>query len=266
MKKLIPLLLLFCCEISFAQYAFHPVRGAGVGQATVAFQDVNSLLANQAGLAWVEKLSILAVAERRFSLSELNSVSAGVAVPVGLGTFGIVLNTFGFDEFRQQKIGLAYARRFAENFSFGAQFDYFQTRIPEFGSKGTLTFEAGVQARLNKEILVGAHVFSPAQVELVENENLPTIFRVGFAWQASEKAMLAMELEKDIDFKARVKGGLEYRVAEPFFLRAGFGTNPPTFHFGLGFQLNGNLNIDAASSYHQVLGFSPSAGASWSKR
>ena len=265
MKKLVTFLLLFCGQISQAQYAFSSARGAGVGQATVAFQDVNSLLGNQAGLAWVKNFSVIAAAESRFSLSELNSFSAGVIVPAGLGSFGFVAHTFGFEAFRQQKIGLAYARRLWENFSFGAQFDYLQTRIPEYGSNGAVTFEAGIQGKLSNEITLGVHIFSPAQVQLAENENMPAIFRMGFAWQASEKAMLTAEVEKDIDFKARVKGGIEYRLAEPLFLRAGFGTNPSTFHFGLGFHLNSNLKIDTATSYHQVLGFSPAASASWTK-
>jgi hypothetical protein len=265
MKKLIPILLILNCQVSFGQYTFPSARSAGMGQASVTFQDANSLFGNQAGLAWVENLSVMAAAERRFSLSELSSFSAGIIVPAGHGSFGLVAQTYGFEAFRQQKIGLAYARKLWEKFSFGAQFDYLQTRIPEYGSKGAITFEAGILSQLTDEITLGVHIFSPAQVQFAENENFPTIFKMGMAWQASEKAMLAAELEKDIDFKARIKGGFEYRVAKPVFLRAGFGTNPTTVHFGLGFQLNSNLTIDAASSYHQVLGFSPSAAASWSK-
>lgn len=265
MRAILLTLLLFFCHLVSGQYIFQSARGAGIGQATVALQDANSLLSNQAGLAWVEDVSILVSAERRFSLSELNSVSAGVAVPAGLGTFGLVVNTFGFESFRQQKIGLAYARRLFENFSLGAQFDYLQTSIPEHGSKGALTFEMGIQGKLSKEITAGVHVFSPAQVELAEADNIPTVFRMGFAWQASDKALLVAEAEKDIDFKARIKGGFEYRLAEPVFLRAGFGTNPATFHFGVGYRLKSKFGIDAASGYHQLLGLSPALSAYWSK-
>ncbi len=265
MKNRILLLLLFAGQVSFAQYHFQSARSAGIGQASVAFYDVNSLLANQAGLAKVEKLSVVAAAERRFSLAELSSFSAGVVVPAGLGSFGLVVNTFGFDGFSQQKAGLAYARRLGENFRAGVQFDYFGTRIPEYGSRGTLTFEAGVQADLSKEITAGVHIFSPAQVQLFEGENLPTILRMGFYWQASEKAALAAEVEKDIDFKGSVRGGFEYQLAAPVLLRGGFSTNPSTFHLGLGLNLNTKFKIDTASGYHQMLGFSPAFGASWSK-
>ena len=265
MKYIFPFLLLFFSKISPAQINFQPARAAGMGQASVAYRDVNSLLSNQAGLAWLEDLSVLATAERRFALSELNSVAAGVALPVGLGTFGFVAGSFGFEDFRQQKLGLAYARRLMDNFSVGAQFDYIQTRIPEYGSRGVITFEAGMQGKLSKEITVGIHVFSPAKVEFAEGEYLPAIFRLGFAWLLSDKALFAAELEKDVDFKARVKGGFEYRIAQPVYLRTGFGNNPSTFHLGIGFLLNGNLTIATASAFHKNLVFPPAAGVGWTR-
>lgn len=248
-----------------AQSLPQPAKGLGMGNATVALQDANSLFVNQAGLAFLENFTALASAERRFMLSELNQVSAGAALPVGLGAFGLTLSSFGFDAFRQQKLGLAYARRLFENFSFGAQFDYFQTRIPDHGSKGVLTFEAGMQGNLPGGVVLGIHVFNPVQVQFVENEPLPSVFRAGVAWTASEKATFAAELEKDIDFPIRVKAGVDYLAGKSVFLRLGFGTNPATFHFGLGYQLPSKIRVDAASGYHQVLGFSPAAAVSYSK-
>jgi hypothetical protein len=55
----------------------------------------------------------------------------------------------------------------------------------------------------------------------------------------------------------RVKSGLEYRLAEPLHLRLGVASNPVSYSFGIGIELPGNIKIDIASNYHQLLGFTP---------
>lgn len=238
-------------------------QAAGLANATVALNSPVALFGNQAGLATLPKWTVSANAERRFLLSELQSVSVGAALPTKSGTFGLMVQSFGYEEFRQQKIGLSYARRLWSALSVGAQFDYFQTRIPEYGSRGVISFEGGIQAMISKTMTIGAHVLSPAQVELVSGENLPTIFRLGIAWKVSEKLLFVSEIEKDLDFKPRWKNGLCYQPVQPLFLRAGFSTEPAMLFFGVGYNLANGLQFDSAGSFHQSLGFSPSAGVTW---
>jgi hypothetical protein len=71
---------------------------------------------------------------------------------------------------------------------------------------------------------------------------------------------ITAEAEKDIEFSTIVKFGLEYQLADPFFIRAGVATSPTLFNFGMGFIIKEKLIIDAAASYHQILGFSPAIG------
>ena len=242
-----------------AQFTFQSGKSAGMGQVNAISQDVYSLFGNQAGLAFVPEFSAMAAAERRFMLPELQTVAAGAVLPTRSGTFGLSVLSFGFETFRQQKIGLAYARLLGKNFALGAQFDYLQTRIDEYGSKGALTFEAGMQAVISKKVILGTHLVSPVPVEWTEEERLPTIVRMGLAWMPSDKALVALEFEKDIDFPLRFKGGFEYEIAGPVTLRSGFGINPATFHAGIGIRISEKLQADVAGSYHQVLGFSPAA-------
>jgi hypothetical protein len=242
-----------------AQFAIQTAKSAGMGQAITTIRDVNSLFGNQAGLAFLKHFSAIATAERRFSMSELQTVASGVAFPTRSGTFGVVVQSFGFEAFRQQKLGFSYARLLSGNFAIGAQFDYLQTRIREYGNKGALTFEVGLQAVVSKNIVVGTHVFSPAPVEWVAGENFPTLLRMGLSWLPNDKSVLVFELEKDTRFPLRVKGGFEYNVTDSLWLRAGFGTQPVTFNAGVGIRIQSKLRTDVAGSYHQVLGFSPAA-------
>ncbi len=95
---------------------------------------------------------------------------------------------------------------------------------------------------------------------ITEEEDLPTILSIGLVYQASEKLLLMGEVQKDIDFKANIKAGIEYHIFESFRLRAGIGSVPSTMSFGLGYQWKNGLQINLASNYHQTLGFSPAFG------
>lgn len=254
-------LLLFCqaqCQV-FTQGA----RSAALGNVNTVFKDEQSLLGNQAGLGALDNYAVVAAAQRRFMLSELDAVAAGFALPTRSGTFGLLLQNFGYEEFRQQKASLAYARQLFEHFYAGAAFDYYHTRIPEYGSQGAVSFQAGLLAELGSQVTIGAHVANPARVAIGEEDRLPALFSLGLGWTPSPKAFLSIELEKDIDFPLRAKGGIEYRAAEPVYLRAGFASNPTTAHFGIGLILKEKIKVDVSASYHQVLGFSPSFGAAY---
>ena len=97
------------------------------------------------------------------------------------------------------------------------------------------------------------------RVEVAAGEHLPTIFRLGLAYLPSERVMLTAEVEKDIDFPARTKVGVEYRLVEQVQLRTGIATNPVNVAFGMGYQFKNGLTFDLASVYHQWLGFTPTA-------
>ena len=233
-------------------------KGAAMGNASVGFSGIESVWSNQAGLASINKWVVNLTAENRFLSSELNQYYLATAYATPSGVFALSAKYFGFDAYNEQKIGLAYARKLFENLSIGVQFDYLNTRIKEYGNNSWISFELGLQSQIFSNLTLGAHVFNPVKIEITENENLPTILRIGFTYKASNKINLVAEIEKDINFPFRFKGGIEYQLADPFFLRFGVGTNPVLVSFGVGYRIN-NIQFDAASSYHQFLGFSPVA-------
>jgi hypothetical protein len=111
---------------------------------------------------------------------------------------------------------------------------------------------------LTKKLVIGAHVFNPnkAKLTVFNDERIPTIMKVGLLYHFSDKVFGTIEAEKDIDHKPLVKSGIEYKLNEMFYLRAGVATNPFLNTFGFGLFLN-NFQLDVASSFHSVLGFSP---------
>lgn len=238
-------------------------RGAGMANASATFTDIYSAFSNQAGLAYLDQLTATAFAERRFLLSDLQSISAAVALPTRSGTFALTLNHFGFEAFNEQKFGLGYARKLMDGLSLGAQVLVLNTSIPGYGNKMNVTLELGVLSQLLPKLQLGVHVYSPMQLELADGENLPTIFKIGIGYLPSEKLTCTAEVEKDIAYPARTKFGIEYEAVEQLSIRTGIATNPTTIAFGAGYQLNNGLALDITSSYHQTLGFTPTVGFSY---
>ena len=71
-----------------------------------------------------------------------------------------------------------------------------------------------------------------------------------------DKAFLAIETEKDIDYNPVFKAGLEFRLIEKLMLRAGISTNPVQNSFGITYSL-GKFKVDIAFATHRELGMIP---------
>ncbi len=259
MKSLLPFFAILFYLSGTAQ-SLMGARSSGMGSLTAATEGINGLFANQAALASLESIAFIGVSEQKVLIKGLNISGVGVALPSKSGTFGLTFSNFGFSEFRQQKVGLSYARKLWQNISIGAQVDYFQTRIPEYGSNGTLTFELGLMAELAEGLLIGTHISNPYQIEIAPDDNFPTTVRVGLMYSVSNRASAGFEFEKDVDFPLRVKFGVEYLPIERLALRTGFSSNPANFHLGFGILVGGKFSIEMATRYNQELGMTPVAG------
>jgi len=128
-----------------------------------------------------------------------------------------------------------------------------------YGNKGNVTFELGIQTDINDKITIGAWVFNPIMVKLAEydDEKLPAVFRVGFAWNISDNFLATVEAEKNTAIgPVMFRGGLEYELNGKFFFRTGFSTRKEIFSFGFGLKLK-HLVFDISAIMHESMGFSP---------
>jgi len=250
--------------ITFASGDIYPVgsRSAGMGRSSVAITDFWSTINNQAGIALYQKPAVGIYYENRFLINELSSKSIAAILPTKYGVFAATYNHFGYNLYNDQKIGLAYARAFGEKLRIGLQLDYLQTTLGNnYGSKGNITFEIGVQTDVSDNITIGAWVFNPIMVKLADydDEKLPAVYRVGFAWHISEVFLATMEAEKSTAINPVIfRGGLEYELNSKFFFRTGFSTKKEIFSFGMGINIK-HLIFNISAIMHESLGFSPQA-------
>lgn len=261
MRILLFLASVFGCNFILAQnnYLTSPcAQGMGMGNASVALTGIYAGMGNQAGLADLQGVGFALFGQRRFASAALNDVAANVAIPSKAGTFGLAIHHFGFEAFNQQKVGLAYARKLSKGISLGAQADYIGTRFQDnyYGNFSAFTFELGLQAQLSKKLLLGFHAFNPIGSKLVNDERIPTIFRLGLMSRPNDKIALTAELAKDLNNPLSVRGGMEYMPVPVMAIRLGACSQPFMMTVGAGVKLK-QIHLDFAASYHQYLGFTP---------
>lgn len=240
------------------------VRSRLLGGTGLNAEGVNAVWTNPAGLAHTgEELQAAATAEQRFGLSELTVATAGAAYGRGLGGFGLQLGSFGFDAYRETRIGAAYGRRLSETFSIGAEFVGFATSTEGYTSTFDVTFGLGAQLRIVPELSIAVRAFSPARAERLPDEYLPRLLAIGLAYRPTDRLLVNAELHQDADFPARFRGGLEYLPAERISVRLGVTTSATELSFGLGYRVLEKLGLGAGAVWHEVLGVWPAVGVHW---
>ena len=253
-------LILFPLSSLFCQIGISASAGAkslAMGEAAVAFDDIDAIFSNQAGLTSIDGLAVQLHSERRFALQDLTTVSLGIAKGMKVGTIGLMVSSFGYESFRDQKIGLAYARKLFDNLSIGGQFDLLHTSIENYGSSTNFTFEVGVQSLITKNLVLGAHVFSPGEIGLTEDDNIPSVLRFGLKYAPNDKLELHSEFNKVITEEDEFRVGIQYYLIDQLAIRVGVSTNPSDFSAGFAYKIFDYLAVEGGYSYHPTLGSTP---------
>lgn len=234
-------------------------RSAGMGFSSVMLSDVWSVSNNQAGLAFLENPSVGLNYRNSFMVNTLGYQALTMAMPIkNTGAFGLNVSYFGYSQYNESQVGLAYGKKLSENFSFGLKVNYVQTKLAEdYGKIGRAVAEAGILAKPTENMFVAAHLYNISRTKIADytNETIPTIFRIGIGYTFSEKVLVTTEVEKDLKYSPIFKVGIEYQLVEGFFLRTGISTNPTMNSFGIGYK-HKRIVADLAFVTHATLGLS----------
>ena len=267
-------------------------RSAGMAQSYLAVaNDVTALYWNPAGITRVDTFNWHFTAGHAdyFAATQLQHV--GLVKQIGgdtyLGVSMVYFNTgdmpvttefmpFGNGQtFRaiNMAAGLSFAQRLTEAFSFGITAKYVHESMADVNTHAVLfdfgfqydvglantRFAAGIsnfgpKARPSGEItVIGANGIADTYTDL-EQINVPSVFRLGFAWDAVKQdkhlLTLATQLNHPTDNNETLGFGAEYLWNRLLYLRGGYllGADEPilpAFGFGIALQRRfGRLNID----------------------
>ena len=184
-----PFLILLFLSIHFiitGQTVRRPVAAiyTGLGAYSKDHIDVFSFSNNQASLAQMKNAAAGIYGEKRFMLNELSLYQFAIAVPTNSGNFGIKAGYFGFSDYNESQMGLAYARKLGSKVDIGVQFNYNGIQASGYGGATAINFEIGTVFNLNDELNAGIHVYNPVGGKFGKNaeEKLVSIYTVGLGY------------------------------------------------------------------------------------
>lgn len=252
-------LLLFIIAAGSAQTLRQPISAVylGLGAYSTEHTDVFSYLNNQAALAQVKDAAFGVYGERRFLLTATSSYTAAMALPSKFGNFGLNINYFGYKNFNESQLGVAYARSLGPKVDLGVQFNYYGYRVPSYNSANTVNAEIGLIMHLTDKLNAGIHVYNPVGGKFSKtDEKLTSAYKFGLGYDASDRFFVSTELVKEQDYPVNVNVGMQYRFEKLLFARVGIATANSTSYAGVGIAWS-NFRLDISGSYHPQLGLSP---------
>ncbi len=129
------LAFILCLEVARAGFERRDqgARPIGMGGAFVALADnVWAIAFNPAGLSRLRGDEVSAFySPQPFGLTELSFASFAFVHPTSRGSFGLLVNRFGFDLYREVSGIFAYSNSYKDVFSFGIDFDLQLSRHQE---------------------------------------------------------------------------------------------------------------------------------------
>jgi hypothetical protein len=230
----------------------------GLGAYSINHVDAFSFTSNQAALAQMKSPAIGVYGERRFLLDATNMYSAVFVLPTSQGNFGVQADYFGFKNYNESQLGIAYARNVGGLIDIGIKFNYYSFRIPSYQSSSAVNFEIGAIAHLTDKLNAGVHFYNPVGGELskTNNEKLGSIYKFGIGYEPSESFLVSAEIVKQEDLPVNINAGVQYNFLKQFFARVGIASENESPYAGAGISWN-NIRLDVSASYHPQLGFSP---------
>ena len=261
MKKIgLILLLTFFNSFIYGQTVRRPVAAlyTGLGAYSIDHADVFSFTSNQASLAQMKNASAGVYGERRFLLNELALYQLAVVIPTKSGNFGVKAGYFGFSDYNESQMGLAYGRKLGTKVDIGVQFNYNAISISSYGNSSAINFEIGTVLHLTDKLHAGVHAYNPVGGKFGKNqeEKLASVYTAGLGYEASEKFFVSAEIEKEENQPVNVNAGMQYKFLPHFMARAGIATNTSNVYAGVGLSLK-SFRLDVVAGYHPQLGVTP---------
>lgn len=252
--------ILISLNASGSEY-YHLSAGAGeagAGNLCITKPGFWSSFHNQALLAQNNSFLFAINYNNRFNISQLGTRSAGMIIPSGKTSLGIVYSDFGYADFKRSMTGLACGIKLSEKLSAGAQVDYFAELTPgEYDDIHLVTGEAGIAYSLNENTSIAIHIFNPVPASIRKNK-METTLTAGAGTRLNNTLFAGAEAVMSTGGNINIKMGFEYEIFKKFWLRSGFSTEHNSFSFGFGYLLK-FVKMDLAFSSHDKLGITSSA-------
>jgi hypothetical protein len=253
-----------------AQFAEGGARVLALGRAGVALGAEPWGHTNPAAPAALDGRRAALQASQAFELEALRLATLAAAAPTPVGVVGLGARTYGFDEHRETRVVVGFARALplsaTRSLDVGLAVGYQAAVTEGYEAVGTPLLSVGVQADLVPGLragLAGRNLLALGRTGLDDLQHTASTVpgvAVGVAYRPSERALLLLDADQDLDFGLSVRAGAEVVPVEALALRVGVSSGQATWYSaGVGLRLD-RLRVDISAERHEALDWTPAAG------
>ena len=256
--KFIIVLLFVSFRLNYAQFELIDIGAKPIslgGAFTSLANNSNAVYFNPAGISQIpfREVSVF-YSPAPFGLKELANGSVNYVEPTKFGSFGLSAKTYGFELYKEITVTATYSNNYKKKIFYGANINYYNLKIQNYGSASTFGIDIGGLAYLTDFLRWGFAAFNLNRPKIgTQDDKLPQVYRTGVSIQPRKELNFVLDVEKDTRYTASVKAGIEYSLYDMIDLRAGIGTEPTKFSGGVGLYYS-IFEIDYGFYNHQDLG------------
>lgn len=252
--------LIFVCLPVIFHGQNNGARSAAMGNLKLGLSDLFSAVNNQAMLPEIRNFTAGINVHNQYLIKNLNTGALAVAIPIGKGTVVFNFTSYGYQLYRENKLGLSYAIALSPTFLMGVGLNYHSLRLGEgLGMEYSIYPDIGLNYKPTDKLNIGIqfqNITLSKKVKLLD-ELWPVSGRLGLIYFINDKLLIGIQGNVYANHPVEINSGLEYNFSDQFSFRFGFASQPNRASFGIGFSLN-LFQIDLASSYQPNIGFTPS--------
>ncbi|MBT8327889.1 MAG: hypothetical protein KJP21_09205 [Bacteroidia bacterium] len=252
------LISIFYFESIAVQPPVNNASALGLGGASATYNNPFAIENNVGILAFNEN-GVSFNGQNRYGLSEYSQLSLCGTMSINNTTLGIAYHNSPLADLSIQKYQLAIAKKLMDDLSVGIALNYHQhSSTNSYYKRGdAFSFNLGMYYQVNDKLNFGFQAFNPNRSKIIDLplERLDAMYRLGTDYLLSENITLYSDLVQSTSQNLSFHGGLEVQKNQ-FKVRGGFNTNQE-IALGLGYEKN-QFSFDVGTSYHNVLGVSPS--------
>ena len=268
MKKLL-LALLLIINLNLLLAVFNDYQPSARARAmsnafTAVSDDANAVFYNPAGLTLAPKSAYVGIANLfNQSFSELKTASIAYPLPGKYGTFGLGIKAFDVDYedevlLAESQYTLAHGFKLMEDIhssvELGWSANLYHLSMDGYNEDSAFGVSLGGLATLHQRTRFGFAVsnLNHPRVGASNKHSLPRKLSLGMSYTPYDQVTTSIEMKKDFAEDTEFMGGVELRLFDPLYLRAGVHQNPATWSAGASFRLIGII-LDYSFTQHTVL-------------
>ncbi len=232
------------------------VRQIGMGY-TIYVDQPDPLLffSNPVALSSTLNWSVGSFYTRLFNLQDLGLIAITGAKRFGNWTAGLGGSYFGFDYYHEQTIATGLSNTLNDRFAWGFSIRFQQITIKNYGSSGSLVFDAGWKFSVTQQASILGSIQNISRATIGQsNEKLPQTIQVGIQFIPVAGVIAATEVFNELGFEPEARFGVEMELYQSIKVRGGITRNPSRFTGGFSLQIMAG-RIDYGFSNHIELGY-----------